>query len=217
VSMGKRRTKELGLLQRGNLQERYGSLCKKLDKYRIEQELHEARKSVLAFVTGLRFSALLIYEMRTILKNTNLAVNWGTIIDDRGDKCSAECDIIVHKNGSEFAWNGDIDVGGSVMDFHFVNKQNVNLVVSCKAFSVNQISKSMKDDVVNLADYVDNVWLFAECCQYGQVAKVRRDARNAGYKGFSYLYCLKKSGSPGKYDEIGWCQFAKALRELAAE
>jgi len=103
------------------------------------------------------------------------------------------------------------------MDFHFVDRRNVKLVVSCKAFSVTQISQSMKDDVVNLADHVENVWLFAECCQYGQVAKVRRDARNAGYKGFSYLYRLKKSGDPGKYDEIGWCKFAKALRKLAAE
>jgi len=210
------RTKELGVLQKGNLQERYDSLYKKLDKYRIEQELEEARKSVLAFVTGLRFSALLIYEMRTILKNTNLAVNWGTIIDDRGDKCSAECDIIVHKNGSEFAWNGDIDVGGNVMDFHFVNKQNVKLVVSCKCFKVSQIGQNMKNDIVKLGDYVENVWLFVEYCKAKKLRGLCKDAKGAGYKKFHTLYLQKEDGS-FDYDENLWFEFAESLQELAAE
>jgi hypothetical protein len=214
--MGKRRTKELGVLQRGYLEERYGSLCKKLDKYRIEQELHEARKSVLAFVTGLRFSALLIYEMRTILKNTNLAVNWGTVIDDRGDKCSTECDIILYKNGSEFAWNGDIDVGGRVMDFHFVNKQNVKLVVSCKGFEVSQIDQNMKNDIVKLGDYVENVWLFVEYCKAKQLRGLCEDAKDAGYKKFYHLYLLKEDGTLD-YDENLWCEFAESLQELAAK
>lgn len=194
--------------------EQFHSLCGKLQKYRMDPEIFEARRSVLSFVTGLRFSALLIYSIRAILRNTSLTANWGMIVD-RSGKYSPECDIVIHDNGSEHAWDGDDDVNGSVMDFHFVDRRNVKLVVSCKAFSVTQISQPMKDDVVNLADHVDNVWLFAECCQYGQVAKVQRDARNAGYKGFSYLYRLKKSGGLGKYDEIGWCQFAKFLRELA--
>jgi hypothetical protein len=213
--MGKRRTKKLGVLQRGNLQIRYHSLCKNLDKYRTEQELHEARKSVLAFVTGLRFSALLIYEMRTILKNTNLAVNWGTILDDRGDKCSAECDIIVHKNGSEFAWNGDIDVGGSVMDFHFVNKQNVKLVVSCKGFKVSQIDQDMKNDIVKLSDWVENVWLFVEYCKATRLRGLCEDAKDSGYKKFYPLY-LQKENSSLDYDENLWCEFAESLKELAA-
>ena len=206
--MEKRPTKELGVLQRGNLQERYDSLCKKLDKYRIEHELEEARKSVLAFVTGLRFSALLIYEMRTILKNTNLAVNWGTIIDDKGDKCSAECDIIVHKNGSEFAWDGDIDVGGNVMDFHFVNEQNVKLVVSCKCFKVSQIDQNMKNDIIKLGDWVENVWLFVEYCKATQLRGLCKDAKDFGYKKFYHLYLQKENGSLD-YDENLWCEFAE--------
>lgn len=196
----------------------FDTLCAMLYRPRIDPELYEARKSVLRFVIGLRFSALLIYTIRRLLSNTELTANWGVIIDESGEKrCSPECDIIIHKDGSEDAWNGGDNFGNPVMGFHFVYRKNVKLVVSCKAFSVTQISQSMKDDVVNLADHVENVWLFAECCQYGQVAKVRRDARNAGYKGFSYLYRLKKSGGPGKYDEIGWCQFAKVLWELASE
>ncbi len=206
----------LDALKKGFLMEQFNSLCGKLQKYRTDPEIFEARKSVLRFVTGLRFSALLIYSIRAILRSTALTANWGMIVD-RSGKYSPECDIVLHDNGSEYAWDGGDDVNGSVMDFHFIDREKVKLVVSCKAFSVTQISQSMKDDVVNLADYVDNVWLFAECCQYGQVAKVRKEARDAGYKGFFYLYCLKKSGSPGKYDEIGWCQFAKFLRELATE
>ena len=214
--MAKNQQDELDALEKGFLMELFHSLCGKLQKYRMEPEIFEARKSVLSFVTGLRFSALLIYSIRAILRNTALTANWGMIVD-RSGKYSPECDIIIHENESEHAWDGDDDINGPVMDFHFVDPKNVKLVVSCKAFSVTQISQSMKDDVVNLADHVDNVWLFGECCQYGRVAKVRRDAKNAGYKGFFHLYCLKKSGGSGKYDERGWCKFAKSLRELAAE
>ena len=214
--MAKNQQDELDALERGFLMEQFHSLCGKLQKYRMDPEIFEARRSVLRFVTGLRFSALLIYSIRAILRNTSLTANWGMIVD-RSGRYSPECDIVIHDNGSKYAWDGDDDVNGSVMDFHFVDRRNVKLVVSCKAFSVTQISQPMKDDVVNLAEHVDNVWLFAECCQYGQVTKVRRDARNAGYKGFSYLYHLKKSGGPGRYDEIGWCQFAKVLRELVAD
>jgi hypothetical protein len=212
--MGKGSIKTIGKLQKGNLTARYGSLCKQLDKYRIERELFEARKTVLPFVTGLRFSALLIYEMRTILKNTNLAVNWGTIIDDTGDKCAAECDIIIHKNGSEFAWNGEIDVGGSVMDFHFVNQQNVQLVVSCKAFELLHIDQNMRDDIVKLCDYVDNVWLFVEYCKSKKLCQLRADARNAGYKELYPLYLEKEDGTLD-YDENIWCEFAQSLQELS--
>jgi len=214
--MGKGSIKALGILQKGNLAARYGSLCKQLEQYRIERELFEARKSVLPFVTGLRFSALLIYEARTILKNTNLAVNWGTIIDDKGDKCAAECDIIVHKNGSEFAWNGEIDVGGSVMDFHFVNKQNVKLVISCKASEVSQINQNMKNDIVKLCDYIDNVWLFVEYCKAKQLSEIRKDARSAGYKKFYPLYLEKEDGILS-YDENIWCDFAQSLWKLSTK
>ena len=213
MSMGKRRTKKLGVFQRGNLQERYKSLCTKLDLYRTEQELHEARKSVLAFVTGLRFSALLIYEMRNILQNTNLAVNWGTIIDESSDKCSSECDIIVHKNGSEFAWNGEIDVGGSVMDFHFVDKQNVKLIVSCKGFEVSQIDQNMKNDIIKLGGWVETVWLFVEYFKATRLRGLCKDAKDFGYKKFYYLYLKREDGSLD-YNENLWCEFAKSLKEL---
>lgn len=215
--MAKNQKAEIGPLERAFFLEQYHTLCGKFYKYQVDQDLFEARKSVLSFVRGLRFSAVLIYSIRKILDNTKCTADWGAIIDDAGKKCSPECDIIVHENGSEYAWNGDDDVGGRVMDFHFVKKQNVKLVVSCKGFEVTQIDQNMKNDIVKLGDYVENVWLFAECCQYGQVAKLRRDARNAGYKGFFYLYRLKKSGGPRKYDERRWCRFVKTLQQLAAE
>jgi hypothetical protein len=213
--MAKESASKLGLLQKGLLLEPFNSLCGKLHKYRVDPELHEARKTILRFVTGLRFSALLIYNIRTILRNTNLAANWGAILKRRDKKCSPECDIIVH-TGSEWAWDGEDDVGGPVMDFHFVPQENVKLVVSCKS-CLTQIDGAIRNDIAKLSDWVDNVWLFAECCQCGQVSKLRRDSRHAGYKRFSYLYTLKKTGGPGKYDERGWFSFAQALRALAGE
>jgi hypothetical protein len=213
--MVKKRKETLGVLQKGFLKEEYRTLCANLSEYRVDAKLREARKSVLAFVTGLRFSALLIYRMRKILKNTNLKADWGAIIDDTGKKCSPECDIIVHDDGSIYEWNGDDDVGGRVMDFHFIHQQNVRLVISCKS-CVTQIDRNMKDDIVKLADYVENVWLFAECCEAKQVPKLRRDAKNAGYKKFYYLYLLKK-GSVTPQDERVWFRFAQSLQGLAAK
>lgn len=195
----------------------FDSLCAKLYRYRIDPELYEARKSVLSFVIGLRFSALLIYTIRSLLGNTEFTANWGVIIDESGEKrCSPECDIIIHKDGSEDAWNGDDDVNGSVMDFRFVDRRNVKLVVSCKGFEVTQIDQNMKSDIVKLGDYVENVWLFAECCNTKQVTKLQQDAGDAGYKNFYYLYLLKESQITPDFDERVWLDFTESLLSLVA-
>jgi len=170
---------------------------------------------VLPFVVGLRFSSLLIYAMRKILKGTNLKVNWGVIIHNRDIRCSSECDIIVHENDSDRAWDGQDDFDGPVMDFHFVPKGRVKAVVSCKASCINQINQGMKDDVVKLRDYVSRVWLFAECCKSGKVVGLRKKALASGYEKFIYLYLLRPNGVGCSYDEAVWFKFAESLKQLA--
>jgi hypothetical protein len=206
---------DAGAIQRGFLKEDYNSLCGKLTEYRIDPELKEAKKSVLPFVTGLRFSSLLIYAMRKILQGTNLKANWGVIIHNRDIRCSSECDIIVHKDTSDRAWDGQDDFDGRVMDFHFVHKDNVKAVVSCKASCVTQINQGMKDDVLKLRDYVKRVWLFAECCEREKVMELRKTAVASGYEKFLYLYLLKPKGIRWKSDQKVWFKFVDSLRSLA--
>lgn len=206
---------DTGVIQKGFLKVDYNSLCGKLTEYRIDPELWEAKKTVLPFVTGLRFSSLLIYAMRKILKGTNLKANWGVIIHNRDIRCSSECDIIVHEDDSDRAWDGQDDFDGPVMDFHFVPKDKVKVVVSCKASCVTQINQGMKDDVVKLRDYVSRVWLFAECCEREKVVELRKTALAAGYEKFLYLYLLRLKGVRYKSDERMWFKFAESLKALA--
>lgn len=206
---------DAGVIQKGFLKVDYNSLCGKLTEYRIDPELREAKKTVLPFVTGLRFSSLLIYAMRKILKGTNLKVNWGVIIHNRDIRCSSECDIIVHEDDSDRAWDGQDDFDGPVMDFHFVPKDKVKAVVSCKASCVTQINQGMKDDVVKLRDYVSRVWLFAECCEPEKVVGLRKTALAAGYEKFLYLYLLRLKGVRCKSDQRVWFKFVESLRALA--
>lgn len=205
------------VIQKGFLKEDYNSLCGKLTEYRIDPELREARKTVLPFVTGLRFSSLLIYAMRKILKGTNLTANWGVIIHNKDIRCSSECDIIVHKDDSDRAWDGQDDFDGPVMDFHFVPKSKVKAVVSCKASCITQIDQRMKDDVVKLREYVSRVWLFAECCNRGKVVGLRKEAIASGYEKFLYLYLLRLNGVRWKCDQRVWFRFAESLKALARE
>jgi hypothetical protein len=201
---------EIGYLKKAFYLEDYKSLCGKFCNYQIDQDLFEARKSILSFVRGLRFSALLIYKIRKILSDTKCTADWGAIIDNIGDKCSPECDIIVHENGSDHAWNGGDDIGGRVMDFHFIKKQNVKLVVSCKGFKVTQIDK-------NMSDYIDNVWLFTECCDAENVTKLKKDAKVVGYKNLYYLYLLKEGQIAPDYDERIWFDFTESLLGIAKD
>lgn len=209
--MGKKVTTEIDVLHRGHLGERYKSLCDKFTGYCLDLELKEARKGILSFVVGLRFSALLIYEIRRILRNTALRADWGVIIDGR--HCSPECDIVIHENDSEFAWNGQDDFEGPVMDFHFVRKDTVRLVVSCKS-RVSEINQSMKDDVRNLSEFTNRVWLFAQCCEANKLNGLRKAAMKAGYEKFVHLYALPPDGVGCDYDESVWLDFAQSLKQL---
>jgi hypothetical protein len=211
--MTKRVISQKSVIQRGLLGERYKSLCAKLVQYYLDAELNEARKTILRFVVGLRFSSLLTYEIRRILHGTRLNAHWGTIIDE--DHYSPECDIVIHRGASEFSWNGDDDYRGRVMDFHFVQKERVALVVSCKS-RIDEISADMKNDVKRLSRYTHHVWLVAQCCEAKKLDRLRRNALNAGYEKFVHLFTLTPHGVGCEYDENVWYGFVDSLRGLAS-
>lgn len=211
--MTKRITSQDSVVHRGLLGERYKSLCAKLVQYYLNVELSEARKTILRFVVGLRFSSLLTYEIRRILCGTGLNANWGTIIDK--NHYSPECDIVIHEGDSFLAWNGDDDFHGRVMDFHFVEKESVRLVVSCKS-RIDEISRDMKEDIKRLSQYTPHVWLVAQCCEVKKLERLRRNALKAGYEKFVHLFALRPDGVGCDYDENVWFDFVDSLRSLAS-
>jgi len=151
---------------------------------------------ILGFVKGLRLSARVIYFLRERLSSIiNLEVNWGHILDDSGQSCSPECDVIIHSIGYVRHWNGSKN---PVMDFKFVKASEVLAVVSCKS----QLTSVDKDYVSSLKKYgVKKVFLFAECCKEPSLPQLRKKAHDAGYKGFWCLYTIQEPGEFVKEDE----------------
>ena len=187
------------------------ALCAEFSTFRIDPVIqlmvkNQDKGRILGFVRGLRLSAQLIYEIRNILSGSGLHADWGHLLDKDTNLCSPECDIIVHNGKVKRRWNGHKE---SVMDFCFVEYSNAIAVISCKSYLTSidvDYPRAMKR-------YVKNVWLFAECCPKGKEAALRKKAREAGYKGFYYLYPWDHETSvEPKQDE--WIKFGKALNAL---
>jgi hypothetical protein len=196
----------------------YNVLKEELSTFRLDTFLRALDKNqtknkgaILPFIRGLRFSALLIYEIRKTLDGTSLKVSWGHILDENGEYCSSECDIIIYKNGCYARWNGN--ESGCVMDFRFIEKKNAVAVISCKSYIKS--STVEKEYCINMKKYVDKVWLFAECCGPKSSKSIKTVAQNTGYEHFWHLYTWNQ-----KTDDIDdcldqWESFIKSIKELA--
>jgi hypothetical protein len=194
----------------GVLMEEYAALCGRLRFWRFDSELASARSQILGFVRGLRFSALLIYRIRKLLLGTDLKANWGAI--DSEGRLSPECDIIIHKSGPpRTVWDGGDDVGGCVMDFWFVRREEALIVISCKS-KLDSVDVSYP---AKLKPYVDHLWLFAECCEQREVQRHQAHASEAGYERFWYLYAITDTGMTGE-NVPGWVEFARELKQLSS-
>ncbi len=161
---------------------------------------------ILGFVKGLRFSARLIYYLRTLLSLTGYEINWGHILDDAGNSCSRECDIIIHKPGHVKNWNGDAH---PVMNFVFVKASQVIAIVSCKS----KITDIDKKYILALKKYgVKKIYLFAECCMEKSYSNLLKKAQKAGYQG---LWCLHLIDSTGRRveDENLHQGFSKSIKK----
>jgi len=211
--MARRARRGPGALERGVLLDSYDKLCHGMSRWRSDPDLFEARKQVLSFVVGLRFSALLIYGIRKLLEGTGLQASWGTILADDGETCSPECDIIVHEGGRVATWNGGDAVGCPVMEFCFINRSNVRLVISCKGQELDDIDEEVAADVRKLRPFVDRIWLFAECCKEGKLEALEEKSKKKGYERFWYVYRRTTVGQLS--NEEGWLEFGQSLRTLA--
>jgi hypothetical protein len=204
----------------GFLLEGYGSIRGKLESWFVDPALFEARKDVLAFVVGLRFSSLLIYAIRKILNKTDLKASWGVIIPEtknvRSASFSPECDIIIHKECWVHQWNGEGSDGEPVLDFRFISQEDVKAVISCKSELFSGVDRGIRNEIDEIRAFAPRVWLFAERCPKSKVKKYTRDSKQAGYEHFWYLYTFDDDNpSSQEYAKPLWLEFARALRKLS--
>ena len=142
---------------------------------------------ILGFVKGLRLSAGVIYFLRERLSSAGLEVSWGHILDQNGQSCSPECDVVIHKKGHIRCWNGRKD---PIMEFKFVEASSVMAVISCKS-KLTTIDKQYPPSLKKYG--VEKVFLLAECCAESSKESLKKKAREAGYKGLWFLYSVAKT------------------------
>lgn len=165
---------------------------------------------ILAFVRGLRLSARLIYILRDRLSDFDVQVHWGHVQDDSKSICSPECDIIIHKNGEAARWNGCSDKE-CVMDFRFIRAKSVLAVISCKSRTEGIDPDFAK--VLKKHFKVKNVFIFAESVDESAKKRLKKKARECGYKGFWYLYSHQKP-SGRTQDRNVYYEFLTKLRKV---
>ena len=203
-----------GLMERRLWLGAFHSLAEELTQWQIAPEIVKMQRKrdpglILPFVKGLRLSARLVYIIRDHLSSLPLEVSWGHLLSPDGDSCSPECDVIIHEEGHVARWNGTSE---PVMDFKFISSEKAVAVVSCKSGARSVDREYPK----RLKPYVKNVLLFAERCAPSAVARLKRSAREAGYKGFWYLYTLNAKTAMATHDENVWVDFLQVLRRIAS-
>lgn len=183
----------------------------RVDTFIRELEKYKSKGRILPFVRGLRLSAILIYEIREILSGSNLKVDWGHLMDEDGELCSPECDIIIY-NGNYFKrWNGGQD---PVMDFKFIFNTHATAVISCKSYL--RTSEIEKEYCVNMLKHVEKVWLFSECCGPRSFEKINSAALEIGYENFWHLYTWNRVTGDTKANVDGWIDFRQKVEDLAS-
>jgi hypothetical protein len=180
----------------------------RIDSFIRELEKNKSKGRGLPFVGGLRLSSLLIYEIRDLLNGSKLTADWGHILDDDGNFCSKEADIIIHSGKYFKKWNG---THSPVMDFKFIQKEGAKIVISCKSYlKSSQIENEYYKEIKS---YVERVWLFAECCGPKSIKNINKRCHEIGYEHFFHLYTW--SGNQNiceNYD--GWFNFVEEIKKL---
>ncbi len=200
-------------------QQKFHTIKAGLQEFRLDNFIRELESkkgknkgTILPFVRGLRFSSLLIYAIREFLHGSGLTASWGHIIDDEGELCSRECDIIIHREGHIMRWNGD---GGlyPVMDFRFIEQSESLAVISCKSY-LNHKSQIEVKYCEDLRNYVDRVWLFAECCPPDKAIEIREKSIEIGYENFWNLYSWDRNQNTVEDSLNDWNDFVKKVKSL---
>ena len=178
----------------------------------LESQKGKNKGTILPFIRGLRFSSLLIYAIREFLHGSGLTASWGHIIDEEGELCSRECDIIIHREGYVTRWNGD---GGlhPVMDFRFIDQSEALVVISCKSYLKHK-SQIEVEYCQDLKKYVKRVWLFAECCPPDKATEIREKSIEIGYENYWNLYAWNRDKNTVEDSLNDWSDFVQKIKEL---
>lgn len=195
--------------------EKFVALANTLREWRLDDDIQrmdaEREKGrILGFVKGLRLSSQLAYIVRDIVSGDDAHVSWGHLVDSSGKLCSPECDIIIHRPGWIQRWNGGEH---PIMDFRFVDCSKAIAVISCKSFA-----KAVdKEYYKQFAAYgLKHIVLFAECCFSDKVAALRKQAREAGYTGFYYLYTMDSDNFTERTDPAVYGEFIRAVKKVVS-
>ncbi len=211
-----KKVKPIGDIEKCLLTEKFHGLSGELASWRMNPGVTRMDKQrdkgrILGFIKGLRFSARIAYLVRDILATKNIHVSWGHLVNDEGTSCSAECDIIIHKPGWLHKWNQ----GGKhpIMDFKFIRCSEAIAVISCKS-----LTRSIdKDYCKGLKPYnIKKVFLFSECCSPVSTKRLTRQAKEAGYSDFFYLYTVRKDSDTFAVNEEGILEFIIEVEALLA-
>jgi hypothetical protein len=98
------------------------------------------------------------------------------------------------------------------MDFRFIEQQNAVAVISCKSYiRPSDIEKKYCDD---MKQYVDKIWLFAECCGPKSADSIYSKARSLGYEKFWYLFTWRRKTDDIAVNHQGWLEFVEEVRKL---
>jgi hypothetical protein len=166
---------------------------------------------ILGFVKGLRISARIIYFIRKCLSTEGCEVSWGHIVDQEGQACSPECDVIIHAPGHLDKWNDSKD---PIMEFVFVEARYVKAVVSCKS-QLADIDFAYPKQLARFG--IDKVFLFAECCSLTNYDNLREKALAAGYCGLWCAYFTEGGADDFTTSDEHYNDFRETLRKLFNE
>ena len=96
------------------------------------------------------------------------------------------------------------------MDFKFIKCKTAIGIVSCKSLT-KSIDKEYCKDFKKYK--MTNIFLFAECCNSKSVTRLKEQAKDAGYKGFYYLYTIKDERYL-EFDENIYIKFIETMKAL---
>ena len=141
-------------------------------------------------------------------------MDWGHLLDNTHDNCSPECDVIIHRQGFFAQWNGKDRQ--PIMDFKFIDSSESLATVSCKS-TIRSIDQKHVQYLQKMGNFQKNIFLFSECCEHKRIKILRKNALEAGYKGFWCLYTIDRSKSIIERDEPGWQDFFETVYRAVTE
>lgn len=166
--------------------------------------------TLLPFVKGLIFSSEIIEIAREHIKD-GFYVDWGQIIDmQNGNLLSRENDIVIYEGKPYKPFQN------KTMRFVIVDKSKTRVAIQCTS-SIDNISEEHKRYCRDLANFVPEVWYFAECCwakNEQKIKQIKKKLELVGYSKFFYLYSMDDRSLEKRLNERVLINFIKLIEKI---